>query len=133
MWLELRGARLRFGKAIASSGEVNWLTGPCGECAPAFNPSHADLARSEECPEQHGGGVGRWQHGLRFNPAPEFLMQSFDDVGSAQSTPLTLREAREGEQARTGFLQASATGRCLIRHLRTKALRRVSTSAAVLA
>ena len=47
-----------------------------------------------------------WQHGLGFDPAPEFLMQSFDDIGGAQGTPLALREAREGEQALAGFLQA---------------------------
>jgi hypothetical protein len=44
MWLELRGAGLRRMKAIASCGEVNWLTGACRKPAPAFNPAHADVA-----------------------------------------------------------------------------------------
>ena len=42
-------------------------------------------------------------------------MQSFDDVGGAQSTRrLTLREAREGEQARTGKSKNEVTNNALM-------------------
>ena len=51
---------------IVSGGEVNRLSdGRCGERLPAVNLSHVDLSRSEQRPEQHGGGFGGGQHGLR--------------------------------------------------------------------
>ena len=58
-----------------SGGEVNrlidWLG---GEGLPAIDLAHVDLTGREQCPEQHGCSVGRWQDGLRFDPALELLM-----------------------------------------------------------
>ena len=47
---------------------------------PAINLAHVDLARGEQCPEQHGSGVRGRQHGLRLDPSRELLVQSFDRI-----------------------------------------------------
>jgi len=106
--------------AIRSKREVNGLIGgPFGEAFPAVDLSHGDLARRQQRPEQHGGGLRAGQHGLRFDPALELLMQAFDGVRRSDGFPLALREAREGEEFVAGL---SATARHFNRHLRMNAL-----------
>ena len=46
-----------------SGGEVK-LGGGAVEGGPAIDPSHGDLTRGEERPEQHGGGLGTGQQAL---------------------------------------------------------------------
>ena len=88
-------------------GEIKLLIyGFRGQALPAIDFSHVDLSGSKQCPEQHGGGVCRWQHGLRLDPALELLVEPFDRVCSARATPLARRQTREGEEPIAGFLQA---------------------------
>ena len=93
-------------KSIGSGSEVNWLIdGLCRERLPAIDLAHVDLTGGEQRPEQHGRRVCRWQHGLRFDPALELLMQPFDRVRGSRASPLARRQAGEGEQPVAGFLQ----------------------------
>ena len=55
----------------------------------------------------------RRQHGLRFDPPLELLMQSFDRVRCPRAPPLAWRQSCEGEQPVAGFLQAVGDGTVL--------------------
>ena len=78
---------LKRGKS--TGGEGNGLIGHrLGERWPAIDLSHRDLARGEQRPEQHGGGVCRGQDGLGLDPALELLVQPFDGVGGPGTLPL---------------------------------------------
>jgi hypothetical protein len=48
--------------------------------------SSARGSRREQRPEQHGGGLCRGKHGLRFDAALELLVQPFDLHRSARQT-----------------------------------------------
>ena len=101
-------------EVIFSGSEVNWLIDElCGERLPAINLAHVDLARGEQCPEQHGGGFSGRQHGLRLYPSFELLVQSFDRIGSPRAPPLARRQSSEGEEPVAGFLQAVGDGAVL--------------------
>jgi hypothetical protein len=63
---------------------------------------------------------------LCLDPPIELLVQPLDRIDGACAFPLTRRQTREGEQPLAGLLQAVADR--LSRHLRMKALRRVSIS-----
>ena len=66
---------LRQHEGIVSGCEVNRLiNGLCGECLPAIDLAHVDLAGGEQRPEQHGSGIRRWQYGLRFDPPLELFV-----------------------------------------------------------
>src|ERR1035437_9905754 len=83
---------LRQHEDIVSGCKVNWLIDELrGERLPAIDLAHVDLARGEQCPEQHGSGVRGRQHGLRFDPSLELLVQSFDHIRAAGATPLARR------------------------------------------
>src|ERR1035437_9286123 len=80
---------------IVSGCEVNWLIDElCEERLPAINLAHVDLARGEQCPEQHGSGFGGRQYGLRLDPSLELLVQSFDRIGSPRAPPLAWLQNR---------------------------------------
>jgi hypothetical protein len=81
-----------------------------GQSLAAIDFSHVDLSGSKQCQEQHGGGVCRWQHGLRLDLALDFLVEPFDRVCSARAAPLARRQTREGEEPIAGFLQAVGDG-----------------------
>ena len=80
---------------------------------PSINLAHVDLTGTQQCPEQHGCSVGRWQHGLRLDPPLELLVQPLDGIGGARAPPLTGRQPPEGEQPVAGFLQAIGDGAML--------------------
>ena len=80
---------------------------------PAIDLAHVDLSGSEQCPKQHGGGIGRWQHGLGLDPSLELLVQSLNGIGGAHAAPLTWWQTREGEEQVTSFLQAVGDGAVL--------------------
>src|SRR5262249_26231650 len=84
-----------------------------GERVPTIDLAHADLAGGEQRPQQHGRGVHRWQHRLRFDSSLELLVQSFNGVGGTSATPLTERQPREREEPVAGFLQAVRDGTVL--------------------
>src|SRR5271168_156341 len=84
-----------------------------GECLPAIDLAHVDLAGGEQRPEQHGGGVCRWQNGLCLDPSFELLVQPLDRIGRARAAPLVRRQAGEGEQTVAGFLHAVSDGAVL--------------------
>ena len=86
------------------------IDGLCGEGLPSIDLAHADLAGSKQRPEQHGGGVGGRQHGLRLDPALELFVEPFDRIRGTYAAPLALRQAREGEEPVAGFLQAVGDG-----------------------
>jgi hypothetical protein len=72
MWLKFARLGLRKAEGIGSGGEVNWLSnGHCLERLPAVDLAHVDLSRRKQRPEQHGGGFGGQQHGLRLDPPLE--------------------------------------------------------------
>jgi hypothetical protein len=68
----------------------------CRERLPAINLAHVDLARGEQCPEQHGSGFSGRQHGLRLDSSLELLVQSFDRIGSSRAPPLARRHRVKG-------------------------------------
>ena len=72
---------------------------------PAVDFSHGYLSRSQQSPEQQGGGFRARQDGLRLDPTLEFLVQAFDRIRCADRFPLAFRETREGEQLVAGLLQ----------------------------
>src|SRR5437868_15117897 len=101
-------------KLSVSGGEVNWLIdGGCGERLPAIDLAHVDLTGGEQRPEQHGGSLCRGQNGLRFDPALELFMQSFDRIRRSRASPLARRQLRKAEQSVAGFLQAVGDGAVL--------------------
>jgi len=70
-------------------GEFNWLSDRFGgEGLPSIDFAHVDLSRCQQRPEQHGRGVGGWQHGLGFDASFELLVQAFDGVGGSCALPL---------------------------------------------
>jgi hypothetical protein len=71
------------------------IDGLGGEGLPAIDLAHVDLAGSEQSPEQHRGGVRRWQHGLGLDPSLELFMQP---------------QPREGKEPFARFLQAVGDG-----------------------
>ena len=108
------GAFSGYHESIVSGGKVNWLiVGFGGERLPTIDLAHVDLSRGKQGPEHHRGSVGRRQHGLRFDPALELLVQPLDRIGGAQAAPLARRQAREGEQTIASFLQAVGDGTML--------------------
>ncbi len=125
---------LRHFEVSESGGEVNRLIdGFCGEGLPTINLAHIDLTGREQRPEQHRRRIGRWQHGLRLDPPLELFVQTFDRVRC-----LALRHWLGGRPVKVkrrspASSRQSATGRWRSRHLRMKALRRVSISLAVAA
>src|SRR6202008_3059900 len=91
-----------------SSSEVNWLIDElCCKRLPAVDLTHVDLTRGEQRPEQHRRCICRWQHGLRFDPALELFVQTFDRVRCSRTSPLARRQAREGEKASARFLHTT--------------------------
>src|SRR5215471_12160023 len=91
-----RGRREHDG--TASGSEVNRVSYRLGaERLPAVDPAQDDLSGGKQSPEQHGGGVGRRQHGLGLDAALKLLMQPFDDVGGSRALPLAWRQTCEGE------------------------------------
>ena len=95
------------GEDIGSGSEVNRLVSEfLGEGLPPVDFAHGDVTRGEQCPEQHGCGLGRRQHGLGFNPALELFMEPFDGVGGANTLPLAARQPGEGEEPVTGLIEA---------------------------
>src|SRR4029453_6201462 len=102
------GRRLRRDDGIGSGGEVNrargwWLA----EALPTVDLAHGDLARGEQCPEQHRGGLGRGQHGLRLDAALELLVQPLDRVGGAGRLPLARGEAGGGAKTLSPLFSAA--------------------------
>src|SRR3984957_4521763 len=96
---------------IVLSCEFNWLIdGFSGKSFPAVDLAHTGLAGCQQRPEQHGGRVCRRQHGLRFDPALELLVQPFDRVRGARAAPLAWWQMRESEKTIAGFLQAVGHG-----------------------
>ena len=84
-------------EVIVSSGEVNRLIdGLCGERLPSVDLAHVDLPGGEQRPEQHGGGFGGRQHGLRLDPSLELLVQPLDRICGACAAPLARRQTGEG-------------------------------------
>ena len=61
----------------------------------------------------HGGGIGRRQHGLCFDPSFELLVQPLNCIRGPRAAPLAWRQAGEGEQTVAGFLQAVGDGAVL--------------------
>src|SRR2546430_10487065 len=51
-------------------------------------------------------GIGRRQHGLRFYPSLELLVQTLDRVRCPRAAPLGRWQASESEEAVASFLQA---------------------------
>ncbi len=68
---------------IGSAGERKELIGDwLGEGRPAIDLPHPDLARREQRPKEHGGGICRGQNRLGLDPAPELLVKAFNSVGN---------------------------------------------------
>jgi len=84
-----------------------------GERLPAIDLAHVDLTGGEQRPEQHGGGVCGWQHGLGFDPSLELLVQPLDRVRGPRAAPLAWRQSGECEEPVAGFLQAIGDGAVL--------------------
>jgi len=82
----------------------------CGERLPAIHLAHVDLTGGKQRPEQHRGGIGRRQHGLRLDPSFELFVQPLDGICGPHAAPLAWRQPRKGEQAFAGFLQAIGDG-----------------------
>jgi hypothetical protein len=58
-----------------SRGEIDHLIdGLSRKRLPTIDLAHADLAGSEQRPEQHGRGIRGWQHGLRLDSSLELLV-----------------------------------------------------------
>ena len=93
-----------------SGGEVNGLSEMLIERVPAIDFSERDLTGGEQRPEQHGGGLGRRQHGLRLDAPLELLVQPLDGVGGARALPLLGWQPREGEEPIARFLEARCNG-----------------------
>ncbi len=75
-------ASLPVHRVIHSCSEVKERVGrSLLEALPAIDPSHGDLARGDQGPEQHRGGLGRGQSALGLDAPSELLMQAFDDFG----------------------------------------------------
>jgi hypothetical protein len=61
--------------------QVNRLIGRLlGEAPPTVDLAHLDLARRQQRPERHRGGLHGRQHGLRLDPSLELLMQAFNCI-----------------------------------------------------
>jgi hypothetical protein len=98
---------LHFAQWRPSGGEIDGLRDQLfGERLPSIDLAHADLAGSQQRPEQHGGGVGGRQHGLRLDPALELFVEPFDRIRGAHAAPLARRQTAEGEEPVAGFLRA---------------------------
>ncbi len=83
---------------MGSGSQVKWLVGEfLVQGLPPVDFAHCDLTRGEQCPEQHGGGLGRRQHRLRLDAALELLMEAFDHVGGARALPLAERQPGKRE------------------------------------
>ena len=105
-----------------------------GEGLPTVNLAHVDLTRGEQRPEQHCRRIGRRQHGLLINPPLELFVQTLDRVRCSCASPLARRQARESEEVAASFFEAIGNRSTLwSRHLRMKAVRRVSISSGVAA
>ena len=132
---------LEFGDAISgisrvlrSSSEINWLIdGLCCKRPPAVDLTHVDLTRGEQRPEQHRRSICRWQYGLRFDPALELFVQTFDRVCCSRVRHWLRGRRVKVKRRSPASSRQSATGRWRSRHLRMKALRRVSISLGVAA
>src|SRR6516165_7046553 len=81
------------------------------QCLPSVDFAHGDLTCGEQCPEQHGGGLGGRQNRLCLDAALELLMEPFDRIRGACALPLAERQPSEGEEPITGLLQAVSAGR----------------------
>jgi hypothetical protein len=105
---------LREHEGIVSGCEVNRLiAGLYGERLPSIDLANVDLSRGKQHPEQHGCGVCLRQYGLRLDPSLELIVQPLDCIGGAHAAPLARRQAREGKQAFSCFLQAVGNGAML--------------------
>jgi hypothetical protein len=105
--LEFDWPGLRLDEDIGSSSEVNRLGGEfLGQGLPSVDFAHDDLTSGEQCPEQHGCGLGGGQHRLGLDAALEVLMEPFDRVGGARALPLAERQLGKGEEPLTGLLEA---------------------------
>jgi hypothetical protein len=63
----------------------------------------------------------------------EFFVQPLDCIGGAHAAPLARRQAREGKQAFSCFLQAVSNGAMLEPPFAVKALRRAPIASGVIA
>src|SRR5512132_1681368 len=107
MWWKMPSWRLRRLEVNGSGGEVNDRVGWFGgKRLPAVDLAHGDLSGREQRPKQHSCGLRRRQDGLGLDAALELLVQPFDGIGGARRAPLAGRQAGEGEQPVTRFLQA---------------------------
>jgi hypothetical protein len=61
-------------QSTASGGEVNWLGELPSERAPSVDLAQPDLVGGKQSPEQHGGRLCRWQHGLRLDAPLELFV-----------------------------------------------------------
>jgi hypothetical protein len=130
-WLEFGVARSP--EDTLSGCNVYWLIDEvCGECLPAVNLSHVDLARSEQCPEQHGSGLADGSTVWFLNRLNSSCSRSIALVVRA------LRHWLGGSRVKVksrspASSRLAATARCLSLHLRMKALRRAAISSGVAA
>ncbi len=93
------------------SGEVNALgVERVEERLLSVDLAHGDLAGRQQRPEQHRGGFGRWQHGLRPDAPLERLLQPLDRTGRTRRVPSAFGQAAEGEPIRPCLLQAVGNG-----------------------
>jgi hypothetical protein len=108
------------------------LPGQSREGFPAIDFAHVYLTGSKQRLKQHGGGVRRRPHSLRFDPALELLVEPFEAL-----VVRALRHLLGGKVKVKSRSPASsrllATASCLSRHLRMKALRCFSISSEVTA
>ena len=94
-----------------SGGEIDRLRDELfGERLPPVDLAHADLAGSEQRPEQHGGGVGGRQHGLRLDPSLELLVQPLDRIGGAHAARTVFARFNELGSVRRVWLWMRSEG-----------------------
>jgi hypothetical protein len=89
-----------------SGGEVNGLSEMPIERLPAVDFSERDLTGGEQGLEQHGGGFGRRQHGLRLDAS---LVPHFRRVAGGKTLcpllmPMSLSPTRPHSESQGNYL-----------------------------